>query len=76
MKNLKKIYLWKEKLIKLFNYLDQKLSENECDDTNKFTEEYLTKIKHKDLEGVFKKLSKNGGYCDCEILANCEELFQ
>ena len=72
----KKLPMKKETFIKLFNYLDQKLSENGCDETYKFTKEYLNKIEYKDLEGVFKWLSENGGYCDCEILANCEELFQ
>ena len=72
----KNLPMKKVTFINLFNYLDERLSENECDDTNKFTKEYLNKIEHKDLDGVLKWLLKNGGSCDCEILANCEELFQ
>ena len=72
----KNLPMEKETFIKLFNYLDEKLSENECDDTNKFTKEYLDKIKQKNIDAIVKWLSKNGGHCDCEILANCEELFQ
>ncbi|NBB31391.1 DUF2695 domain-containing protein [Cellulophaga sp. BC115SP] len=60
---------------KLFDYLDIKLEENECDDTNKLTREFLTKNKIENNQAVLNWLSENGGYCDCEILANIEEKF-
>jgi len=60
----------------LFDYLDNKLGENSCDDTNKLTLEFLLKNKIGDKETVINWLAENGGYCDCEILANVEEKFE
>jgi hypothetical protein len=37
---------------KLFDYLDIKLEENECDDTNKLTREFLTKNKIENNQAV------------------------
>ena len=71
----KNLPMEKEIFIKLFDYLDKKLSEKECDNTNKITKEYLEKIGHNNIENVLKWLAENGGYCDCEVLANIEELF-
>jgi hypothetical protein len=60
----------------LFDFLDQKLSENDCDHTNKLTKEYLEKVGQKDIDTILNWLANNGGYCDCEILENVEELFE
>nr|WP_315153997.1 DUF2695 domain-containing protein [uncultured Flavobacterium sp.] len=61
---------------KLFDYLDNKLEENGCDDTDKLTIEFLKKNKVDNIQTVRNWLSENGGYCDCEILANVEEKFE
>ena len=61
---------------KLFDYLDKKLGENDCDDTNKLASEFLKKNKIENIQTVLSWLSENGGYCDCEILANVEEKFE
>jgi hypothetical protein len=66
----------KEKIIGLFDYLDKKLSETYCDDTNRMTKEYLEKAGQSNIENILKWLSENNGCCDCEILANVEELFE
>jgi RNA polymerase-binding transcription factor DksA len=60
----------------LFDYLDNRLEENSCDDTNKLTLEFLVKHKIENIETVLNWLAENGGYCDCEILANVEEKFE
>lgn len=60
----------------LFDYLDNQLEENSCDDTNKLTLEFLVKNKIENVETVINWLAENGGYCDCEILANVEEKFE
>jgi hypothetical protein len=60
----------------LFDYLDEKLSENDCDDTNNLTKEYLNGIGLENSENVLEWLREHNGYCDCEILANVEELFE
>lgn len=60
----------------LFDYLDNQLEENSCDDTNKLTLEFLVKNKIDNKETVINWLAENGGYCDCEILTNVEEKFE
>jgi hypothetical protein len=74
-KHLNKVYRWKEYFLKSSLTIDIKLEENECDDTNKLTREFLTKNKIENNQAVLSWLSENGGYCDCEILANIEEKF-
>lgn len=61
---------------KLFDVLDQQLEENGCDDTNRLTTKFLQAHKIENIENILKWLAENGGYCDCEILANVEELFE
>jgi redox-regulated HSP33 family molecular chaperone len=65
----------KEIFKELFNYLDEELSKNNCDGTNKIAKNYLEAIGKNDIDNILEWLAKNGGYCDCEILANVEELF-
>ncbi|MDR1974445.1 MAG: DUF2695 domain-containing protein [Bacteroidales bacterium] len=65
-----------DKFKKLFDYFDKELSENECDDTNKLTQNYLNSIGQNNIENILEWLANHNGYCDCEILANVEELFE
>lgn len=60
----------------LFDYLDTELSEKNCDDTNRLTKAFLNQIDVQNMDEILAWLAENGGYCDCEILANVEELFQ
>jgi hypothetical protein len=53
----------------LFSFLDETLSETECDDTLRLT------IKFAQSHGLDENrlrswTEKYGGYCDCEVLAN------
>lgn len=59
----------------LFNFLDNELGNYACNDSADFTLEFLTNNKVKNIEEVIQWLQKHGGYCDCEVLANVEELF-
>ena len=59
----------------LFDYLDERLGDDECDDTLRFTSEFLGSSKH-DAGPVLKWLENAGGYCDCEVLNNAEEKFR
>ncbi|QDO86729.1 DUF2695 domain-containing protein [Shewanella psychropiezotolerans] len=56
---------------KLFDYLDVKLEEG-CDHTPKITTDFLASI-NLSSEKILPWLQDQGGYCDCEILANVEE---
>ncbi|MBL0736366.1 DUF2695 domain-containing protein [Flavobacterium sp. GN10] len=81
--------LYKEKLIefrqslpfdenifpKLFDYLDNELIIYGCNHTSLITETFLQKNGILNVIEVIEWLAKNGGYCDCEILANVEDLF-
>ena len=40
------------------------------------TTEFLKKNKIENIQLILNWLSENGGYCDCEILANVEEIFE
>jgi hypothetical protein len=65
----------KEILTSFFNYLDQQLTEQGCDDTLRFTKEFAEE--HQLAFGAIRVwLSNYGGYCDCEVSANVEEHFE
>jgi hypothetical protein len=55
----------------LFDFLDLRLSESECDDTLRFTHEY---IRRSDMNErwTIEWREQNGGFCDCEVLNNIE----
>ena len=59
----------------LFDYLDEKLSEYDCQEDFTFTVEFLEKHDC-DIEQVLEWLVENGGGCDCEVLDNVEERFE
>ena len=59
----------KQILESLFDYLDERLGETECDDTLRLTLEYA-KLKGLDENRLCAWTEKYGGYCDCEVLGN------
>ena len=61
---------------KLFDHLDIQLNDKSCDDTNILTKTFLLQFNIENVDEVLKWLAKQGGYCDCEILANVEEQFE
>jgi hypothetical protein len=62
-------------LKELFNYLDSKLTEGGCDDTLHYTEQFALET-NTPFESLKAWLETEGGYCDCEVLANVEEKFE
>jgi hypothetical protein len=56
----------------MFDMLDFELPQKGCDKTRRLTEEWLRSRGH-DVQSVFAWLDTQGGFCDCEILANVEE---
>ena len=60
----------------LFNFLDEQLSENECDNDMTLTKAWLEVNSPGNAGQVLKWLAKHGGYCDCEVLMNVEECFE
>ncbi|GAB3329459.1 hypothetical protein GCM10027299_32840 [Larkinella ripae] len=59
----------------LFDYLDDKLQKDDCDDSLSLTEAFL-KERGLPMDQVKAWLSKYGGCCDCEVLANVEDEFE
>ena len=62
-------------LKRLFDHLDDRLSTTECDDTLRFTREFIAQNGLSE-EPIVGWLGKNGGYCDCEALNNAEEVVE
>lgn len=58
----------------LFDDLDEKLSEQGCQDDLRLTTAFL-EAQDCDAEAVLEWLAENGGGCDCEVLGNIEEKF-
>src|SRR5215469_14563270 len=59
----------------LFDYLDEQLGSSECDDTLRHVRDF---IRGRSLpeEAVMSWLQNNGGHCDCEALANAEQVVE
>jgi len=73
-KAFKALPLTPAELRKLFNELDVRLPELGCDHTRRITKAWLESSDHP-VDQVFLWLDEYGGFCDCEVLANCEEAF-
>ena len=58
----------------LFDYLDEELSEEGCQDDFRLTRAFL-ESQGCDTEAVLEWLEENSGGCDCEVLGNIEEKF-
>jgi len=56
----------------LFDYLDNKLTEEGCDHSLRLTKQFA-ESNQLPYEGLKVWLASLGGYCDCEVLANVEE---
>ena len=60
----------------LFDFLEEVLEKNTCDDSLKLTKQFLNSQNIQNREEVENWLKENGGFCDCEVLYNVEELFE
>ena len=68
--------LTKAEAEKLLDYLDQILENTPCDNTLRFTKQWLqNNIPAEKFEGVLAEMRTMGGYCDCEVLMNCYEEY-
>jgi hypothetical protein len=65
----------KETFNELFDYLDERLAEG-CDHSMSMTLDFLKQKEIKNVDQVVEWLNDKGGYCDCEVLANVEEMFE
>ena len=64
-----------EKFQALFDEVNEHLENEGCDRTRRFTEQWLSRNLIA-VEPVLSWLEANGGYCDCEVIANAEEAWE
>ena len=61
----------------LFEYVEIRIQDAGCNHTHRFTQEWLEKnvdfMKH---DAILTELEDMGGYCDCEVVANCYEYYE
>ncbi|HEX7869188.1 MAG TPA: DUF2695 domain-containing protein [Chryseobacterium sp.] len=72
----KSLPISRENFQSLFDFLDEKLEKNGCDDGLKLTKQFLETNQIQNVDEVENWLKENGGFCDCEVLYNVEELFK
>lgn len=60
----------------LFDFLDRELNTEGCDDHLTLTKQFLATNQVENGDEVENWLKENGGFCDCEVLYNVEELFE
>jgi len=61
-------------LADLFDHLDEALPEYGCKHSLDLTKTFLTS-RSLDAESVVPWLGEYGGFCDCEVLANVEDVW-
>jgi hypothetical protein len=59
----------------LFDMLDVRLPQDACDHTRRLTVAFLQERSLPELD-VLAWLDENGGFCDCEVLANSEQAWE
>jgi Protein of unknown function (DUF2695) len=70
-----KLPMSKDKFKSLFDYLNLALQNEKCSDDHDITSRFLNLIGLSNVDDIVAWLIDNDGYCDCETLANVEELF-
>ena len=60
----------------LFDHLDNELGKHDCDSRPTLTRQFLTNNRIPNADDILNWLMDNGGGCDCEVLANVEDLFE
>jgi hypothetical protein len=70
-----KLPLPNEQMQAFFDMLDVELPKQGCDHSLRLTRAWL-EVQHLPVEKVMSWLNENGGFCDCEALANAEECWR
>ena len=66
----KKYLLSIDEVNELFLYLSDKLKDCNCDNTLKFTKQWLKETNKKYSGEILHEIENQGGLCDCEVLMN------
>ena len=59
----------------LFNYVDSRLDSVECDHTLRHAR-YFIRNHELSEDGIVSWLENHGGYCDCEVVMNAEQVME
>lgn len=59
----------------MLDMLDVELQSQHCDHTRRLATTWLEQKGH-DIPAIVAWLEQHGGYCDCEILANIEDIIE
>ena len=59
----------------MFDRLDAELTDAGCDHSLRFVEAWAAE-NEVEVNNLTEWCRENGGYCDCEVLANCKEHWQ
>ncbi len=59
----------------MFDWLEEALPDCGCDHSRRLTTAWLQEHGHP-VEAVSAWLDNNGGFCDCEVLANAADRFE
>jgi hypothetical protein len=59
----------------LFDSVNEKVKEEGCDHSLRFTKEWLA-ANEQSVENVVAWLNEHGGYCDCEVVANAADHWE
>ena len=74
---MSKYLLSLEQAASLFEYVESRLCEYECDHSRRYTEQWLDmNIPQNRKEAVLNEMEYMGGFCDCEVLMNCYEDYE
>ena len=61
----------------LLQYVELKLQYHTCKHNHRFTQEWLEKnVDFMQHDAILNELEDMGGYCDCEVVANCYEDYE
>lgn len=68
--------LSKAEVEQLFQFLDERLEQDDCDHSLRFTMEWIrNNCEPEQEEAIVQELNDMGGFCDCEVLENCYERY-
>lgn len=73
---LKSLPINKKMFQDLFNYLNNNLGDDDCNNDMVMTLRFLTEKQIENRANVIQWLHDHGAYCDCEVLSNVEQQFE
>lgn len=75
-KNRRRYVLTRPQVQALFDFLDTKLDDDPCDETLRFTVQWMAENLPQALqEAALQELREMGSYCDCEVFCNSYEAY-